>query len=88
MSLVCGFCAERGKARDDTVSAVSPVLANLFLHYAFDTWLEKEFPSVSFERFADLCRARHKSAYADYRVMPRRRLERCRWAGSRCGDAA
>jgi RNA-directed DNA polymerase len=34
-------------------SAVSPVLANLFMHYAFDTWLEKEFPAVSFERFAD-----------------------------------
>jgi RNA-directed DNA polymerase len=34
-------------------SAVSPVLANLFMHYAFDTWLEKAFPSVSFERYAD-----------------------------------
>lgn len=34
-------------------SAVSPVLANLFMHYAFDTWLEREFPTVSFERYAD-----------------------------------
>jgi RNA-directed DNA polymerase len=34
-------------------SAVSPVLANLFMHYAFDTWLEREFPAVSFERYAD-----------------------------------
>ena len=34
-------------------SAVSPVLANLFLHYAFDLWLEREFPAVEFERFAD-----------------------------------
>ena len=34
-------------------SAVSPVLANLFMHYAFDTWLEREFPAVEFERFAD-----------------------------------
>jgi RNA-directed DNA polymerase len=34
-------------------SAVSPVLANLFMHYAFDTWLEREFPTVVFERFAD-----------------------------------
>jgi RNA-directed DNA polymerase len=34
-------------------SAVSPVLANLFLHYAFDSWLEREFPAVEFERFAD-----------------------------------
>jgi len=29
------------------------VLANLFMHYAFDTWLEREFPTVTFERFAD-----------------------------------
>jgi group II intron reverse transcriptase/maturase len=34
-------------------SAVSPVLANLFLHYAFDMWMEREFPTVWFERYAD-----------------------------------
>jgi RNA-directed DNA polymerase len=34
-------------------SAVSPVLANLFLHYAFDMFLEREFPVVEFERYAD-----------------------------------
>src|SRR3954465_3500054 len=34
-------------------SAVSPVLANLFMHYAFDTWLAREFPTVEFERYAD-----------------------------------
>ena len=34
-------------------SAISPVLANLFMHYAFDTWLEREFPTVEFERYAD-----------------------------------
>lgn len=34
-------------------SAVSPVLANLFLHYAFDTWMRRTFPSVPFERYVD-----------------------------------
>jgi RNA-directed DNA polymerase len=34
-------------------SAVSPVLANLFMHYAFDVWLTREFPTVAFERYAD-----------------------------------
>ena len=34
-------------------SAVSPVLANLFLHYAFDTWMARTFPAVPFERYAD-----------------------------------
>lgn len=32
---------------------VSPLLANLFLHYAFDMWMRRKFPSVAFERFAD-----------------------------------
>ena len=32
---------------------VSPLLANLFLHYAFDLWLRKNHPAVQFERYAD-----------------------------------
>jgi RNA-directed DNA polymerase len=34
-------------------SAVSPVLANLVLHYAIDEFLAREFPTVPFERYAD-----------------------------------
>ena len=34
-------------------SAISPLLANLFLHYAFDMWLTRHFPAVRFERYAD-----------------------------------
>jgi RNA-directed DNA polymerase len=34
-------------------SAVSPVLANLFLHYAFDVWIVRMFPSVQFGRYVD-----------------------------------
>ena len=34
-------------------SAVSPVLANLFLHYAFDAWMGREFPTIRFERYVD-----------------------------------
>ena len=34
-------------------SAISPVLANLFLHYAFDAWMAREHPAVRFERYAD-----------------------------------
>ena len=34
-------------------SAISPLFANLFLHYAFDSWLATQFPAVSFERYAD-----------------------------------
>ena len=32
---------------------ISPLLANLFLHYAFDQWMVRENPTISFERYAD-----------------------------------
>jgi group II intron reverse transcriptase/maturase len=32
---------------------ISPLLANLYLHYALDQWLEQYHPSVSFVRYAD-----------------------------------
>jgi group II intron reverse transcriptase/maturase len=34
-------------------SAVSPVIASLFLHYAFDAWMTRTFPGVAFERYVD-----------------------------------
>jgi group II intron reverse transcriptase/maturase len=34
-------------------SVVSPVLASLFLHWAFDAWMDREFPDCPFERYAD-----------------------------------
>ena len=34
-------------------SAISPLLANLFMHYAFDAWMAREFPGVRFERYCD-----------------------------------
>lgn len=32
---------------------ISPVLANLFLHYAFDNFMKQQFPTIPFERYAD-----------------------------------
>jgi len=32
---------------------ISPLLANLFLHYAFDLWMQRNYPSIEFERYAD-----------------------------------
>jgi RNA-directed DNA polymerase len=47
-----GTVAERDRGTPQG-SAISPVLANLFMHYAFDSWLAREFPTVEFERYAD-----------------------------------
>ncbi len=32
---------------------ISPLLANLFLHYAFDKWMQRNYPHNPFERYAD-----------------------------------
>lgn len=32
---------------------ISPLLANLYLHYAFDEWMKREYPRIPFERYAD-----------------------------------
>ncbi len=32
---------------------ISPLLANLFLHYVLDKWIEKEYPTITFVRYAD-----------------------------------
>ena len=44
---------------------ISPLLANLFLHYAFDRWVQAEHPEVPFERYADdvvcHCRTKHEA---------------------------
>lgn len=32
---------------------ISPLLSNLFLHYGFDLWLEREYPTLKYSRYAD-----------------------------------
>lgn len=32
---------------------ISPILANLFLHYAFDRWMQKHHPEIPIVRYAD-----------------------------------
>ena len=59
---------------------ISPLLSNIYLH-AFDR-VFSERGIGELVRYADLCGYPHRSAYAESRVMPSRRRDRCRWAGS------
>lgn len=34
-------------------SAISPMLSNIFMHYAFDRWMQRTFPTSKFERYVD-----------------------------------
>lgn len=54
---------------------VSPVLANLFLHYAFDAWVRRKLPNIPFCRYADdgllHCTSRRQAEYVLTKVEER-----------------
>jgi RNA-directed DNA polymerase len=61
---------------------VSPCLANLFLHYAFDMWMARNFPTIPFERYADdaICHCRSAEEAGVLRNALEARFEACRLA--------
>jgi group II intron reverse transcriptase/maturase len=58
---------------------ISPLLANLFLHYAFDTWMQRQYPQILFERYADdgICHCRSKAEAEGLWVAIGRRFAEC-----------
>jgi len=58
---------------------ISPVLANLFLHYAFDKWIQRHYPQIPFERYADdgICHCQSKAEAEGLRVAIERRFAEC-----------
>ncbi len=58
-------------------SVISPVLANIFLHYAFDMWMAREFPAIPFERYADdvvaHCKSESQAQFVLDRIKKRMR---------------
>jgi group II intron reverse transcriptase/maturase len=60
-------------------SVISPLLANLFLHYAFDVWMQRHWQDVPYERFADdcICHCRSEAQAEQLRVAIERRFAEC-----------
>lgn len=60
-------------------SAISPLLANMFLHYAFDAWMSREYPDVRFERYCDdvIVHAVSERQALQLRAQVARRLAEC-----------
>jgi RNA-directed DNA polymerase len=58
---------------------ISPILANLFLHYAFDLWMDRENPGIRFERYADdvICHLRTERQAVLLRESIARRFTAC-----------
>jgi len=48
-----GTMYDRGNKGTPQGGVISPLLANLFLHYGLDKWLEKNYPQIRFVRYAD-----------------------------------
>jgi group II intron reverse transcriptase/maturase len=61
-------------------AVVSPVLANLFLHYAFDRWMKEHHPDIPFERYADdvICHCRSEAQACALREALEARLAACK----------
>jgi RNA-directed DNA polymerase len=58
---------------------VSPLLSNLFLHYVFDQWMQKHYPEIPFERYADdgICHCKTLAQAQELRAALERRFAEC-----------
>jgi len=61
---------------------ISPLLANLFLHYAFDEWMKRTHPDILFERYADdiVCHCRTRDQADALKSALEERLNACKLA--------
>lgn len=54
---------------------ISPILANLYLHYTFDAWMRRSYGHIPFERYADdivcHCKTRKQAHYLLNQIIKR-----------------
>jgi RNA-directed DNA polymerase len=60
-------------------SVISPLLSNLFMHYGFDEWLRRNYPSIQFARYADdaVVHARSQQEAESLLAALRERMAEC-----------
>lgn len=63
-------------------SVIGPLLANLFMHYAFDEWMKRNYPHIPFERYAEdaICHCNSLAEAEQLVVAVRIRLKACKLA--------
>jgi len=61
-------------------AVISPLLANLYLHYAFDAWMQRQYPNIPFERYADdiVCHCQSEQQAKSLLVQLDERLKQCK----------
>lgn len=59
---------------------ISPLLANIFLHFAFDKWFEESYPESTYERYADdiIIHCKTFGVAMDLLKAIRERMKQCR----------
>jgi RNA-directed DNA polymerase len=74
-----GTLVERDKGTPQG-SVISPLLANLFLHYAFDEWMQRNYPYINFERYADdvIVHCKSEKQAQSLKAVIERRLGECK----------
>lgn len=74
-----GVSLERTKGTPQG-GVIGPLLANLFLHYAFDLWMKRTFPKTEFCRYADdgliHCQSKEQADYIKEKLI--QRLKECK----------
>ena len=78
LELSNGQVQERSKGTPQG-GVISPVLANLFLHYAFDKWMERTASHITFERYADdiVCHCHSESEAKRMKRKLAQRMQAC-----------
>jgi len=58
---------------------ISPLLANLFLHYVFDVWVGKHWKGIEFARYADdiICHCRSEQEAIELQALLTKRFNDC-----------